>query len=147
MMVEKHTDTAKDSATDWVAKHVKAYVESDGKQGQMYQGKPALVLTTLGRKSGEWRRTGLFYAMDGDDYVVVGSKGGSAKHPSWYLNLLEHPEVEVQVGAEKFAAVAHTATGAERERLWALMVKFWSMYKSFQSKTKRELPVVVLKRK
>ena len=136
-----------DSPTEWVAKHVRAYVESGGKDGHLWQGKPTLLLTTLGRKSGKWRRTALIYGRDGDTYVVIGSEGGRPKHPNWYLNLVEHPNVEVQVGADKFTAVAHTATGEERTRLWALMVKLWSMYKTFQSKTERELPVVVLERR
>ena len=133
-----------DSPTDWVHKHIRDYVESDGKKGHKHQGKDALLLTTRGRKSGLLRRTALFYGKDGDRYVVVASRGGHSKHPAWYLNLDANPDVEVQVGADKFTARAHTATGDERVRLWELMTGIFSGYNSFQKKTKRQIPVVVL---
>lgn len=133
-----------DSPTDWVNQHIREYVETDGKKGHRHQGKDSLLLTTRGRKSGLLRRTALFYGMDGERYIVVASRGGHSKHPAWYLNLAANPEVEVQVGAEKFQARAETATGAERLRLWALMTGIFSGYVGFQKKTKREIPVVVL---
>lgn len=133
-----------DSPTDWVNKHIREYVETDGKKGHKHQGKNALLLTTRGRKSGLLRRTALFYGKDGDRYVVVASRGGHAKHPAWYLNLEANPEVEVQVGADKFSARAHTATGEERVRLWELMTTIFPTYNSFQKKTKLQIPVVVL---
>jgi deazaflavin-dependent oxidoreductase (nitroreductase family) len=133
-----------DSPTDWVNKHIREYVETDGKKGHKHQGKDALLLTTRGRKSGFLRRTALFYGKDGDRYIVVASRGGHAKHPAWYLNLEANPEVEVQVGADKFSARAHTATGEERVRLWELMTTIFPTYNSFQKKTKLQIPVVVL---
>lgn len=133
-----------DSPTDWVNKHIHDYVESDGRKGHKHQGKDALLLITTGRKSGELRRTALFYGTDGDHYIVVASRGGHSKNPAWYLNLDANPDVEVQVGADKFKARAHTATGDERTRLWALMADIFPTYNSFQKKTKREIPVVVL---
>ena len=133
-----------DSPTGWVNKHIREYVETDGKKGHKHQGKDALLLTTIGRKSGERRRTALFYGKDGDRYIVVASRGGHSKNPAWYLNLDANPKVEVQVGADKFTARAHTATGEERLRLWELMTAIFPTYNSFQKKTKREIPVVVL---
>jgi deazaflavin-dependent oxidoreductase (nitroreductase family) len=133
-----------DSPADWVNRHIRDYVETDGKTGHKYQGRDALLLTTRGRKSGLLRRTALFYGRDGERYVIVASRGGHSKHPAWYLNLDANPQVEVQVGAEKFTAHAHTATGEERERLWGLMTGIFSGYISFQKKTRREIPVVVL---
>lgn len=133
-----------DSPTGWVNKHIREYVETDGKKGHKHQGKDALLLTTRGRKSGLLRRTALFYGKDGDRYIVVASRGGHAKHPAWYLNLEANPEVEVQVGADKFSARAHTATGEERVRLWELMTTIFPTYNSFQKKTKLQIPVVVL---
>lgn len=135
-----------DSPTGWVAKHIRDYVETDGRSGHRWRGVPTLLLTTRGRKSGKLRRTALIYGEDGDRYVVVASRGGHAKHPAWYLNLVDNPEVEVQVGADKFSARAHTATAEEREQLWKMMVSVWSTYESYQAKTKREIPVVVLTR-
>ena len=97
-------------------------------------------------QDGVLRRTALIYGQDGDRYVVVGSNGGKNKHPSWYLNLLENPEVHVQVGTEKFLARARPATGEERPRLWELMISIFSHYENYQKKTSREIPVVILER-
>ena len=138
-------ETVHDSPVGWVNRHIQRYVESDGERGHLWgPGVPTLLLTTTGRRSGMQRRTALIYGRDGDAYVVVGSVGGSSKHPNWYLNLTAEPHVDLQVGADHFAAVARTATGAERTRLWELMCGIHPTYKGFQKKTKRELPVVVL---
>ena len=95
-----------DSPTGWVAEHVRAYVESDGATGHHHQGQDNLLLITRGRKSGKLRRTALIYGRDGERYLVVASNGGSNQHPLWYQNLLAQPSVQVQVGADVFAAVA-----------------------------------------
>ena len=99
-----------------------------------------LLLTTRGRRSGQLRRTALIYGRDGDRYLVVASVGGSARHPAWYLNLTEHPEVEVQVGAERFAATARTAGPEEKPRLWSLMTAIWPAYEDYQRKTSPRHP-------
>ncbi|HEV3464102.1 MAG TPA: nitroreductase/quinone reductase family protein, partial [Actinomycetota bacterium] len=91
-------------------------------------------------------RTALIYGRDGDRFVVVGSVGGSARHPAWYLNLTDHPEVEVQVGPERFRATARTATPEEKPRLWELMTSIWPAYEEYQRKTERDIPVVILER-
>jgi deazaflavin-dependent oxidoreductase (nitroreductase family) len=135
-----------DSPTGWVAEHIRRYVESNGKNGHRWNGVNTLLLTTRGRRSGKLRRTALIYGRDDDRYVVVGSYGGSAKHPVWYLNLRTEPEVEVQVGAEKFRARAVAATGEERDRLWKLMASVWPQYDQYQTKTAREIPVVALEK-
>jgi deazaflavin-dependent oxidoreductase (nitroreductase family) len=136
-----------DSPVGWVNRHVKAYVDSDGEKGHEWQrGVPTLLLTTMGRHTGTRHRTALIYGRDGEDLVVVASKGGSKKNPAWYLNLSADPKVDVQVGAEKFEAVARTATGKERARLWAMMNTVWRHYESYQKKTEREIPVIVLSR-
>jgi deazaflavin-dependent oxidoreductase (nitroreductase family) len=136
-----------DSPVGWVNRHIKSYVESDGEKGHEWRsGVPTLLLTTTGRRTGTKHRTALIYGRDGADYVIVGSKGGSKKHPAWYLNLDANPQVDVQVGAETFSAVARTATGTERARLWAKMNTIWRHYDGYQEKTDREIPVVVLSR-
>jgi deazaflavin-dependent oxidoreductase (nitroreductase family) len=135
-----------DSPTNWVAEHIRNYVESDGRTGHTWRGVTTLLLTTLGRRSGQWRRTALIYGKDGDRHVVVASYGGSPKHPAWYLNLVEHPEVRVQVGAEKFTARARTADAEEKRRLWPLMTEIWPDYAKYQARTSRDIPVVVLER-
>src|SRR6266567_6229604 len=103
-----------DSPTGWVADHIKNYVESGGEKGHEWRGVPALLLSVLGRKSGIWRRTALIYGRDGDDYVIVASKGGDDKHPLWFLSLRDNPGAEIQVGAEKLQVRAHVAAGEER---------------------------------
>lgn len=135
-----------DSPTGWVAKHIQQYVETDGQKGHIYNGTPTLLLTTRGRKSGKLYRTALIYGQDGDRYLLVPSNGGSDEHPSWYRNLVETPEVDLQVGAEKFKARARTATSEEKPALWAIMTKIFPTYNSYQKKSKREIPVVVLER-
>ena len=137
-------DEVSDSPTGWVKSHIKGYVESDGKRGHQWRGWPTLLLTVRGRKSGKLRRTALIYGRDGDNYLVVASNGGAAKHPLWYLNLSDNPEVVLQVGAEKLTARARTATPAEKPRLWKAMTKIYPTYDTYQAKTKREIPVVVL---
>ncbi|MBE0691382.1 MAG: nitroreductase family deazaflavin-dependent oxidoreductase [Anaerolineae bacterium] len=137
-------DEIHDSPAGWVAQHIHNYVESDGENGHLWRGVPTLLLTTRGRKSGLLRRTALIYGQDGDNYVIVASRGGDQNHPSWYLNLVEVPTVEIQVGADKFEAQAHTATPEEKARLWPLMTSIWPDYNNYQAKTDREIPVVVL---
>ena len=132
-----------DSPTGWVADHIREYVETGGERGHEWKGVPTLLLTTKGRKSGKWRRTALIYGRDGERYVVVASQGGAPTHPSWYLNLVADPVVQVQVGARHFTATARPASGADKARLWKLMARLWS-YDEYQAKTDREIPVVVL---
>jgi deazaflavin-dependent oxidoreductase (nitroreductase family) len=127
--------------------HVKRYEETDGTEGHDWKdGSKTLILTTTGRKSGEPRKMALIYGEHGENYLVVASKGGADKHPSWYLNLVENPDVTVQVLGDKFSARARTATAAEKPELWSTMVGEWPAYQEYQQKTEREIPVVVLER-
>jgi deazaflavin-dependent oxidoreductase (nitroreductase family) len=142
--MSEQTDVV-DSPADWVNKHIRSYVATDGVHGHEFRvGSPVLLLTVVGRKSGLLRRTALIYGRDGADYVVVASAGGTHSHPAWYLNLAENPDVQVQVMADKFAARARTAVGEERERLWQKMAAIWPDDEVYQKKTDRTLPVVVL---
>jgi deazaflavin-dependent oxidoreductase (nitroreductase family) len=99
-----------DSPAGWVARHISDYVRTDGQRGHRWHGVDTLLLTTRGRRSGKLRRTALIYGRDGDRYIVVASRGGAEHHPSWYLNLVEHPDVTIQVGPEAFAARAARRT-------------------------------------
>jgi deazaflavin-dependent oxidoreductase (nitroreductase family) len=135
-----------DSPTGWVADHIKHYVETDGEQGHLWRGVPTLLLTTRGRKSGQLRRTALIYGEHGSSYLLVASQGGADTHPAWYLNLTANPEVELQVGSEKFSARARTATEQEKSELWTAMTAIWPAYDEYQTKTERPIPVVVLDR-
>ena len=127
--------------------HVRRYVETDGEVGHLWNGVPALVLWTTGRRSGEPRATPLIYGTSGDDVVVVASKGGAPEHPGWYRNLDADPAVEVQVGADRYAGRARTAAGDERADLWRTMTDIWPDYDSYQARTDRQFPIVVIERR
>jgi deazaflavin-dependent oxidoreductase (nitroreductase family) len=127
--------------------HVRLYRETNGEQGYVWNGAPILLLTTKGRKSGQMRTTPLIFVKNGDDPVIIASKGGAPDHPDWYLNLASDPHVQVQVKADVFDAVARTAEGAERARLWDEALKAWPQYADYQRATEREIPVVVLERR
>ena len=125
--------------------HVEAYRASDGDVGHEWQpGIYCLLLTTTGRRSGQARTVPLIYVQDGDDHVVIASKGGADTHPAWYLNLEADPEVELQVGDQVMAATARTASGDEAARLWTRMAEVWPAYDDYAKKTDRQIPVVVL---
>ncbi len=141
-------DDALDSPDASVTEHVRRYLATDGEDGYLEGGVPNLVLTVIGRTSGRPRRTCLFFGEDDGRYVLVAS--GSAithRHPHWYLNAMAHPEVHVQVRAEKFLARARTAEGAERERLWRRMTRLAPVYAThYEPRSRRVIPVVVLER-
>ena len=135
------------STTLFGDEHVRRYQETDGEVGHVWkEGSTILLLTTTGRKTGEHRTTPLIYGLEGGNPVIVASKGGAPEHPGWYRNLAETPEVEVQILGDTFAARARVAEGEERERLWRMMNGIWRYYDDYQSRTDREIPVVVLER-
>jgi deazaflavin-dependent oxidoreductase (nitroreductase family) len=131
---------------EWIRTHIDEYLSTNGEKGHMWRGVPTLLLTTTGRKSGEPLLIPLIYGQDGDRYLVVASRGGAPDHPSWYKNLLANPEVEVQVGPERFKARARTANEDEKPALWAKMAQIWPAYNEYQAKTSRPIPVVILER-
>ncbi|HWC86977.1 MAG TPA: nitroreductase family deazaflavin-dependent oxidoreductase [Solirubrobacteraceae bacterium] len=126
--------------------HVERYRETGGEEGHDWNGASVLLLTATGRRSGQKLSTPLIYGTRGDDYLVVASKGGAPEHPAWYQNLLADPDAEIQVRSDRFPVRARTATGEEREELWAVMTERWPAYDEYQAKTEREIPVVVLER-
>jgi proline iminopeptidase len=127
--------------------HVRRYRETDGEEGHIWrEGATILLLTTTGRKTGNETTTPLIYGLDGENPVIVASKGGAPEHPGWYLNLSKSPEVGVQILGDRFRARARTAEGEERERLWQRLNEIWPHYEEYQRKTDREIPVVVLER-
>jgi deazaflavin-dependent oxidoreductase (nitroreductase family) len=126
--------------------HVRRYRESNGEVGYLWNGVPTLILTTTGRKSGQPRDTPLICGVDGNSYVVIASLAGAPTHPQWYRNLLVDNHVQVQVKGDCFSATARTAEGAERDRLWRLMAEAWPSYETYQTRTERVIPVVVLER-
>lgn len=139
----------------WIRDHLQRYIETNGEDGHIWDatmagGKgsyPTLLLTTVGRKSGDPITLPLIYGKSGNKYVIAASRGGSPEHPAWYLNLAANPAVGVQVKGDRFDARARTATGAERAELWKLMISIYAPYAEYQVNAgKREIPVVVLER-
>ncbi len=124
--------------------HVFLYKASGGRIGGRFKAAPVLLLTTTGRKTGKRRTTPLLYGEDAGRYVVVASVGGAPKHPAWYLNLGGTGETTIEVDGRKLAVNAETALAAERARLWTLMTQLYPGYDAYQTKTSREIPVVVL---
>jgi proline iminopeptidase len=127
--------------------HVRLYRETDGETGYEWrEGSTILLLTTTGRRSGNETTTPLIYDLDGDQPVIVASKGGAPDDPGWFKNLAKNPEVGVQIQGDRFRAHARVAEGEERSRLWRLMNGMWPHYDKYAIKTDREIPVVVLER-
>jgi deazaflavin-dependent oxidoreductase (nitroreductase family) len=126
------------------AEHVAQYEATDGEVGYLWNGATCLVLTTKGEKTGKERKYALICGFDADDCVVVASHAGADEHPQWYRNITAHPEVTVQVKGDRFPAIARTAEGAERDRLWKVMTSGWPNYDVYTTRTSRVIPVVVL---
>jgi deazaflavin-dependent oxidoreductase (nitroreductase family) len=124
--------------------HVFLYRLTRGLIGHRVGHLKLLLLDHVGSKSGKHYTSPLLYGEDGDNFVVVASKGGSIKHPAWYGNLVAQPDSEVQVGRHRIAVRARTATAAEKPRLWKIMADQWPGYNGYQRNTDREIPVVVL---
>lgn len=123
------------------------YRLSGGRLWTRWLGAPVLLLTTRGRKTGKPRTVPLIYTQDGEDLVVVASKGGWHEDPLWYRNLQADPHVEVQWGKRKRAMIAKTADATERARLWPRVIEVFKPYADYQSWTDREIPVVILRPK
>lgn len=124
--------------------HVPLYRLTGGLIGHRTGKVTYLLLTTTGAKSGLPRTLGLTYGRDGDNLILVASKGGSQKHPLWYRNLVANPDCEAQVGSRRVRCRARTATPKERPRLWALMTGIYAGYDTYRKSTDREIPIVVL---
>jgi len=126
--------------------HTDRYKETDGDVGHDWQGTQVLLLTTTGRKTGEERELPLIYGTNGDDYLIVASKGGADQPPAWYLNLKADPNVVVQVKGDRFEAQAREASPEEKADLWSTMTAEWPAYDEYQKKTERDIPIIVLER-
>ncbi|MBL7490108.1 nitroreductase family deazaflavin-dependent oxidoreductase [Frankia sp. AgB1.9] len=132
------------SPSDWVRKQVEEYESSGGTRGTELNGRPVIILTTVGAKSGKIRKSPLMRVEHEGLYAVVASLGGAPKHPVWYYNVLADPQVELQDGPTKQAMVAREVTGDEKALWWERAVATWPDYAEYQKKTLREIPVFVL---
>jgi deazaflavin-dependent oxidoreductase (nitroreductase family) len=120
------------------------YRATGGRLLGSFDGNPVLLLHHVGRRSGEERVTPLLYLPDGDDVVIVGSMGGTAKHPAWFHNLSAAPDTEVELGRERRRVRARVAAAEERERLWPRLVQRYPAFAAYQARAPREIPVVIL---
>lgn len=132
------------STSAWARKQAESYVASNGEKANTLYGKPIIVLTSVGAKSGKLRMNALMRVEHDGRYAVVASLGGAPKHPVWYWNLKKNPHVELQDGAAKRDYLARELEGAEREEWWARAVRAYPPYASYQKKTERVIPVFVL---
>jgi F420H(2)-dependent quinone reductase len=134
------------SPEQWVADQARRYEESDGTEGTDMNGSPCLLLDYRGKRSGEWHRTVLIYGRDGDDYLIVASKGGAPQHPLWFNSVRENPEVHVRVLGERFTARAEVLPPEEKARVWPILLDVYPPYEDYQQKTDRDIPVIRLRR-
>jgi deazaflavin-dependent oxidoreductase (nitroreductase family) len=139
------------AAIPWIAEHIELY-RTDPEKAHMWDSSvaggsgllPTLLLTTVGRKSGQPRSIPLIYGEVDGGYAVIASKGGFPSHPLWYENLLARPECELMVGAKAVTARARIVEGDERSDVWAKLVAVYPPYDDYQERAEREIPVVVL---
>jgi deazaflavin-dependent oxidoreductase (nitroreductase family) len=150
-MTERETSTGKDlSGPAKMAlklgsgAHAGVYRATGGKLFGRMGKSPILLFNTVGRKSGKKRTSPLLYVMDGENFVIIASKGGAPTHPAWYLNLMANPEATVEVGDQEVRVRAEEADAEEKARLWQKMVEMYPAYDDYQKKTEREIPLVVL---
>jgi F420H(2)-dependent quinone reductase len=138
------------STRDWVRNQVEAYERSGGREANTLRdtGLPIIIVTMRGAKSGNVRKIGLMRVEHNGEYALIGSKGGSPKHPDWVANLRAHPsEVFIQDGAEPFEAEVREVSGDERQAWWERGVAAYPNYAEYQQKTQRQIPVFVATRK
>jgi F420H(2)-dependent quinone reductase len=132
------------SPQQYVADQVEKYESSGGTEGNTMQGKPVIILTTTGAKTGKIRKTPLMRVEHDGRYAVVASLGGAPKHPVWYHNVVANPTVELQDGPDKRTYTAREVTGEEKSIWWDRAVEAWPDYANYQTKTDRQIPVFVL---
>lgn len=132
------------SPASWIAEQVELYERTGGAEGDTLQGRPVIILTTRGAKSGKIRKTPLMRVTDGTRYAVVASQGGAPTNPSWYRNIMADPHVSLQDGGVVRDYVARRVEGEERETWWAMAVENWPNYEEYKNKTDRDIPVLVL---
>jgi len=121
-------------------------MESGGTEGTELKGKPVILLTTVGAKTGKLRKTPLMRVEHDGEYAIVASLGGAPKNPVWYYNIKAHPRVELQDGTETDEYRAREVFGDEKARWWDRAVAAWPDYAEYQKKTDRQIPVFVLTR-
>lgn len=129
-------------ARDFNADTIAAFHKNHGKVGGWFEGSPLLLIHSYGRRTGKLRVNPVMYLKDGERYLVFASKGGADTHPDWFLNLLAHPEVEIEVGDDTLDVHAEEVTGPERDIIYGRQATLYPQFAEYQRKTKRIIPVV-----
>ena len=129
---------------DWNRQTIEEFRANGGMVSGFWEGKPLLLLTTTGAKSGQRRTTPMMYLGDGDRLLVFASKRGAPTNPDWYHNLVVHPEVTVEVGTETYEATATVLNGEERDRFYARQAELYPQFGEYQANTTRIIPVIAL---
>jgi deazaflavin-dependent oxidoreductase (nitroreductase family) len=132
------------STSDWARENAELYMASGGTDGTELKGKPVILLTTVGAKTGKLRKTPLMRVEHNGEYAVVASLGGAPKNPVWFYNVTKHPRVELQDGTQTGDYEAREVFGDEKATWWERAVAVWPDYADYQRKTDREIPVFVL---
>jgi F420H(2)-dependent quinone reductase len=132
------------SPVDWSREQADKYIESGGTDGTILQGKPVILLTTVGAKTGKLRKTPLMRVEHDGEYAIVASLGGAPKNPVWYYNVVANPRVELQDGTVARDYDAREVFGDEKATWWERAVQVWPDYAGYQEKTDRQIPVFVL---
>lgn len=132
------------STSDWARENAELYMSSGGTQGSELKGKPVVLLSTIGAKSGKLRKTPLMRVEHDGEYAVVASLGGAPKNPVWYYNVKKNPRVELQDGTATGDYEAREVFGEEKAIWWQRALETWPDYADYQQKTEREIPVFVL---
>lgn len=134
------------SNNDFNRQVVEEFRANGGKVGGYFEGRPMMILTTTGAKSGQPRVHPLVCTTDGDGYVIIASKGGAPTNPAWYHNLLANPVATAEVGTETFQVRARLTGGAERRKLYDAQAELMPAFADYEKKTTREIPLFVLER-
>lgn len=132
---------------DYNRRLIEEFRADRAKTDRPMNGRPLVLLTTTGAKSGQRRTTPMMYIPDGDRLIVIASNAGAPRHPDWYRNLVAHPVVTVEVGAETYDATATVLRGALRQEVWTRIVASYPFFADHQAKTTREIPVIALQRR
>lgn len=132
---------------NWNRRMIEEFRANEGKVGGMWEGRPLLLLTTTGARSGYPHTTPTMYLRDGDRLLIFATKRGEPTNPDWYHNLLAHPQVTVEVGPETYEATATVLNGEERDRLYARQAELNPQFGEYQKKTTRKIPVIALERR
>ena len=135
------------NSNDWNRQTIEEFRANGGKVGGFWEGKPLLLITTTGAKSGQRHTNPTMYLREGDRLLVFASKSGAPTHPAWYHNLVAYPQVTVEVGSETYEATATILTGDERDRLYARQAELYPQFGEYQANTTRKIPVIALERR